>query len=131
MGLGILFLLYKWCHLQVSILKLLKNFKKWPYTNFIPLHFCHIYSNRLHGIENAMIKLEPASNETISNHVLLDVVNPKRTNVVISSYSITCYNGDAMHIYCGEDHIFMKSSYIDRRIQLNGIKQVQSDNIIL
>lgn len=78
-----------------------------------------------------MIKCENGfadSNETISNNILLDVVNPKRTNVNVSSYAITMYQVQPVHIYCGENYIFMKSEGVGHRIKLDGVKQLQSDN---
>lgn len=88
---------------------------------------------RLHGIdENALVKIEPdaSPDDSFSNNVLLDVVNAKRTNVVVSSYTMTMHKGKPMHIYCGEDYIFMKSQDIEHRIKLNGVKQLQSDLIM-
>lgn len=80
-------------------------------------------------MDNGVVKLEPnvAFDETISNNIVLDIVNGKRTNVVISSYTITIHEGNPMHIYSGEDHIFMKSDSVEYRTKLNGIKQLQSD----
>lgn len=78
-----------------------------------------------------MIKCEDGSvdiNTTISNNILLDVVQPKRTNVNISSYAITMYEGETAHFYGGENYIFMKSNGTSHRIRLNGVKQLQSDN---
>lgn len=86
-------------------------------------------NTRLYGFENALIKMDPDANadETISNNVLLDVINSKRTNIIVSSYTVTYHMGEPMHIYCGEDHIFMKSQYVEHRIKLNGVQQLQSD----
>lgn len=79
-----------------------------------------------------MVKQEPSAdcNETISNNVMLEVVNAKRTNVIVSSYTITFYEGQPMHIYCGEDYVFMKSHGIEHRFKLHGVKQLQSDYIM-
>lgn len=93
--------------------------------------FCSLSNFRLHGINSALIKIERDAdniNETISNNILLDVVNTKRTNVIVSSYAIILFNScEPMHIYCGEDHIFMKSQSIEHRIKLNGVKGLQSN----
>lgn len=70
------------------------------------------------------------ANVTISNNILLDVVQPKRTNVTVSSYAITLCEGQPAHIYCGEDYIFMKSEGNSHRIKLSGVKQLQSDNYV-
>lgn len=67
---------------------------------------------------------------TISNNILLDVVQSKRTNVTISSYAITLHDSQPAHIYCGENYIFMKSEGISHRIELKGVKQLQSDNCV-
>lgn len=88
---------------------------------------------RLNGIDPASIgEFENGAdyNDTISNNLSLDVINAKRTNVTISSYTITLYKNQPMHIYCGEGHIFMKSQDIVHRIELNGVKQLQSNNIL-
>lgn len=88
---------------------------------------------RLEGIQSSMIKIEPETNDfeqTLSNNVSLHVVNPKRTNVVISAYTMTLHEGEPMHIYAGEDFVFMKGSGVEYRTKLNGIKQLQSDNIL-
>lgn len=88
---------------------------------------------RLHGIDNAYtMKVENGTdiNETISNNILLDIVNSKRTNAIITSYAISFYEGQPMHIYCGEDNIFFKSEGVDHRINLKGIKRLQSDYIV-
>lgn len=80
-----------------------------------------------------MIKIDPDGNsfeETLSNNISSNVVNPKRTNVIISAYTMTSHNGKPMHIYAGEDHIFMKSAGVEHRIKLNGVKRLQSDNIL-
>lgn len=79
-----------------------------------------------------MVKPEPnaAIDETINNSIMLDIVNARRTNVIVSSYAITFHEGKPMHIYCGEDYVFMKSDGIDHRIKLNGVKQLQSDYIM-
>lgn len=79
-----------------------------------------------------MIKIESGidHDETISNNILLDVVNSKRTNVIVSSYAISFYEGEPLHIYCGEGNIFFKSQHFDHRISLKGIQHLQSDNIV-
>lgn len=84
---------------------------------------------RLHGFKNVLIKMNPEADadETISNNVLLDVVNPKRTNVTVSSYSMTFHMGAPIHIYCGEGYIFMKSQFVEHRIKLDGVEHLQSD----
>lgn len=76
-----------------------------------------------------MIKCENGldADATISNNILLDVVQPKRTNVTVSSYAITLHEGQTAHIYCGENYIFMKSDGISHRIELSDVKQLQSD----
>lgn len=85
---------------------------------------------RLSGVENfTLVKSENGiadNNETISNNIILDVINPKRTNVNVSSYAMTFYENQPAHIYCGENYIFMKSDGVDHRIGLNGVKQLQS-----
>lgn len=87
---------------------------------------------RLSGIEHVqLIKCENGNadtNESISNNILLDVVNSKRTNVVVSAYAITLYEGQPAHIYCGENYIFMKSNGINHCMKLSGVKQLQSDS---
>lgn len=79
-----------------------------------------------------MIKAENGvdQDESISNNILLDTVNTKRTNVIISSYAISFYESKPMHIYCGEDHIFFKSQDFDHRIYLKGVQRIQSNNIV-
>lgn len=93
-----------------------------------------LWRYRLSGIENfTQIKCENGNghtDESISNNILLDVVNPKRTNVIVSSYAMTLYGHQPAHIYCGENYIFMKSDGINQRIKLNGVKQLQSDSNI-
>lgn len=70
---------------------------------------------------------ESGINETVSNNILLDVVNSKRTNVIVCSYAMIMHNGEPMHIYCGENNVFMKSQYVEHRIELNGVKRLQSN----
>lgn len=43
---------------------------------------------------------------------------------------MTLHDGKPMHIYSGEDYIFMKSDDTAHRIKLNGVVQLQSDNIL-
>lgn len=94
----------------------------------------NLYNYRLSGIENFdLIKLENGStdnNETISNNILLDVVQSKRTNINVSSYALAMHEDQPAHIYGGENFIFMKSDGIAHRIRLDGVKQVQSDNYV-
>lgn len=93
-----------------------------------------ILFDRLSGIENFnLTKCENGNgsiDQSISNNILLDVVNPKRTNVIVSSYAMTSYEGEPAHIYCGENYIFIKSNGIHHRIKLNGVNQLQSDSYI-
>lgn len=88
---------------------------------------------RLHGIDHATtLKVENGvdQDETISNNILLDTVNTKRTNANVSSYAISLYERNLIHFYCGEDHIFMKSQDIDHKIYLKGVQQIQSNIIV-
>lgn len=104
------------------------------FTSNLPIEVClSIYLKlnlncRLHGVEGALVKMEPDADfdATISNNLLLDAVNSKKTNVIISSYSVAIHDNQLMHVYCGEDHIFMKAPNVEHRVQLKGVKQLQS-----
>lgn len=72
-------------------------------------------------------------NETLSNNVLLDLVVAKRTKVNITTYSVTLYEGELLHVFGGDDYIFLRNDRIDHIVstQKTFVKQLQSNPMIL
>lgn len=71
--------------------------------------------------------------ETLSNNVLLDLVVAKRTQVNITTYSVTLYEGELLHVFGGDDYIFLRNDRIDHIVstQKTLVKQLQSNSMIL
>lgn len=74
-----------------------------------------------------------ALNDTLSNNVLLDLVIAKRTKVNITTYSVTLYEGELLHVFGGDDYIFLRNDHIDHIVstQKTLVKQLQSNPMIL
>lgn len=71
-------------------------------------------------------------NETLSNNVLLDLVISKQTNIKVVTYGLTLYEGKLLHVFGGNDSIFMRNEFMDRKILLQNryIKRLQCNSII-
>lgn len=72
-------------------------------------------------------------NETLANNVLLDIVISKRTEVKITTYSVTLYEGELLHVFGGDDYIFLRNDRIDHIVstQKTFVKQLQSNPMIV